>query len=925
MRIYKNRYTFCLILTLIILSSVGVFFPINNSSFEPISEWNDGLNLSADELVINTPENKTYIEPMSGYYPATYGFENDIDGTSPEGWDNPTAGFSYLKVVSERFGRKNVIEAYDGGSTTGWIASHYFNNTEGTIEFWWAVSSVAAWKSHMVIILDSTLNPLFGVQVLSGQIQVLTGGIWFSIPGLTTTANTWDHVRLDFRSDSGSAYQGMTQNQYRIYYNGIDEGTYNFQNTGDPNITRLYSGLDPGDVYGYYDAISFSWDPNYEIGDNLNEGLLLSFENTTALDWRGYSLDGQSNITILGNTTIQMPDDGLHTIQVSGSNSLGTTYQSDVRHFSVDTGSPEITIITPSQNDFFGVLAPSFEITIVEPNLNKTWYTLDDGTINNTFIGLTGTIDQIEWEKKGMGPVTIGFYANDTLGFKGYAEVTIYKVIKINIASPENRTYNTSMSGYYLSTYGFENDIDGTSPEGWIDLDGPSCYSQIISEFDGHNKVLRQIDNRNGQGAVVRNVFPSKKDYGTIEYYTQVSSMTVGTKMNWWLWSDSGYEIWFVMQDSKLEYHDGVVWQDIISSGLTANTWYHISVRWRNTGAPVYEGLNEGEWKIFVDEVEYGNYALVHDDNMTLVNLETGAAPYGFDVFWDAVGFDWKDDYAIGDNLNEGLLVSFDNPTTLDWIGYSLDGNANKTILGNTTIKIPADGLHSIQVFGNDSLDAFYQSDIRYFSIDTSAPQITITSPIQDDFFGVSPPSFEIIVGELNLNTTWYTLDNGMTNKTFTGLSGTIEQTLWESIVADDITIRFYANDSFGYEGYAEVVIKKDLIAPQSSISNVELTFTITADDGLGSGVSVIRYKINSSAWIDYTGPFSLDYGKYNITYQAIDVVDNVEVENTLIIALNEPDIVEDPPNWTIIIITTSIIGGIGLVIVITLIIRKHK
>jgi len=73
MRIYKNRYTFCLILTLIILSGAGVFFPINNSSFEPISEGHDALNLSDDELVINTPENKTYIEPMSGYYPATYG------------------------------------------------------------------------------------------------------------------------------------------------------------------------------------------------------------------------------------------------------------------------------------------------------------------------------------------------------------------------------------------------------------------------------------------------------------------------------------------------------------------------------------------------------------------------------------------------------------------------------------------------------------------------------------------------------------------------------------------------------------------------------------------------------------------------------------------------------------------------------------
>lgn len=45
-------------------------------------------------------------------------------------------------------------------------------------------------------------------------------------------------------------------------------------------------------------------DPAYLVGDNLNEGLLFSFENSTTLDWMGYSLDGQTNRTIFGNTTI---------------------------------------------------------------------------------------------------------------------------------------------------------------------------------------------------------------------------------------------------------------------------------------------------------------------------------------------------------------------------------------------------------------------------------------------------------------------------------------------------------------------------------------------------------------------------------------------------------------------------------------------
>jgi len=295
-------------------------------------------------------------------------------------------------------------------------------------------------------------------------------------------------------------------------------------------------------------------------------------------------------------------------------------------------------------------------------------------------------------------------------------------------------------------------------------------------------------------------------------------------------------------------------------------------------------------------------------------------------AYVDAVGYSWDPNYNIGDNSYEGLLLSFENTTVLDWMGYSLDSQANLTILGNSTIPMPEDGFHSIQMFGNDSVGTIYQSDIQPFSVDTEPPEITITSPSQNQFFGSAAPNFAISIVEPNLNTTWYTLDGGITNITSVGLTGTINQTEWNKIVADSVTIRFYANDTYGFEGYAEVVIKKDLNPPQSSISQEGLTFTITADDGLGSGVAVIRYKINGSAWIDYTGPFSLDYGNYNITYQAIDAVGNVEGERTLIIKLGEPPIEEEPPDTMMFIIAASIIGGIGLVIVITIIIiRKRK
>ncbi|MFW9971159.1 MAG: hypothetical protein ACFFDF_13280, partial [Candidatus Odinarchaeota archaeon] len=74
--------------------------------------------------------------------------------------------------------------------------------------------------------------------------------------------------------------------------------------------------------------------------------------------------------------------------------------------------------------------------------------------------------------------------------------------------------------------------------------------------------------------------------------------------------------------------------------------------------------------------------------------------------------------YDIGNNLNEGLLLSFETGFTPDWLGYSLDGQVNRTIFGNTTISFPYNkGLHTIQVFGNNSFGRIFQSELRYFTI----------------------------------------------------------------------------------------------------------------------------------------------------------------------------------------------------------------
>ena len=917
----KRRYIALGIFLLLFLSNITVFFNSEKNRIDLDSKEYSLPKLSDQEITIVTPINKTYIEPMSGYYLSTFGFENDADGTSPEGWVNQDAHLCTSQIISGLDGHNKILQQNDSNNGLAAVIKRTLTSPQdhGTIEYY-VRTSVMTGGAKMSWWLWSPSGFEMWIVMGDSKITYFDGAIWQDIIPSGLTANTWYHFSVRWRSTGAPAYEGLNEGEWKIFIDEVEYGDYALIHDNNMTSVNLETGAAPFWFKVYWDAIGFDWENGYDIGDNLNEGLLLSFENTTTLDWMGYSLDGQANRTILGNTTIQMPDDGLHTIQVFGNNSLGTIYQSDVRHFSVDTGSPEITILTPSQDEFFGMVPPNFEISILKPNISKIWYTLDSGITNVTSVGLTGTIDQIEWEKKGGGPVTIGFYANDTLGFEGYTEVTVNK--KINIHSPENKTYIEPMSGYYPATYGFENDENGNIPSEWLGVNIPGTTTTVVGSHNEHNKVLKFNDTTAFQETSAHNYF-DPQSYGTVEY--------------WWLASDiAGNVFSFTLRDSPgpwsllvgilndfIYYYDGTNHNIVPAS---SNQWYHIRIDFRCTGAAPYHGLNENRFFVHINGTRYGEYNFVNPS--TQINLSSfgvGTASR-MTAYVDAVGYSWDPNYNIGDNSYEGLLLSFENTTVLDWMGYSLDSQANLTILGNSTIPMPEDGFHSIQMFGNDSVGTIYQSDIQPFSVDTEPPEITITSPSQNQFFGSAAPNFAISIVEPNLNTTWYTLDGGITNITSVGLTGTINQTEWNKIVADSVTIRFYANDTYGFEGYAEVVIKKDLNPPQSSISQEGLTFTITADDGLGSGVAVIRYKINGSAWIDYTGPFSLDYGNYNITYQAIDAVGNVEGERTLIIKLGEPPIEEEPPDTMMFIIAASIIGGIGLVIVITIIIiRKRK
>ncbi|MFX1591761.1 MAG: hypothetical protein ACFFCL_03615 [Promethearchaeota archaeon] len=329
---------------------------------------------------------------------------------------------------------------------------------------------------------------------------------------------------------------------------------------------------------------------------------------------------------------------------------------------------------------------------------------------------------------------TVALYSN-SLNYGSYVEklngkktVGVYDLRvsgpQINITTPENKTYYGPMNGYYPATYGFENDENGAFPQDWTRFGtNPSIINEIIDELDGHKKVLSMDkgDTYGSNNHVVQ-FFDETQEYGTIEFWGRTNN--VSQESSWHLKSGSLNEFAICglrMYNNYFEYYRGADWQSV---AYVANNsqWYHIKIQFE-CGIGNHYGLSQYYWRFFVNGVEFGDYQFVSSQsNVSHINIHQNWRYDNFHTYTDAIGYSWDPNYIIGDNLYEGLLLSYTNSTRLDWIGYSLDGLATKTILGNITFPFLSDGLHTIQVFGNNSIGTMYHSDVRYFTILVSEP-----------------------------------------------------------------------------------------------------------------------------------------------------------------------------------------------------------
>jgi len=486
---------------------------VNNNGYNDIVVTNfDSNNISIilwkpPTISIINPDNQTHDSPLKGFYPATYGFDNDEGGSKPEDWE----GQGIVEISHMGHNKTLKHTAY---SWSGRIMNSFDNQTSGTIEFYINTDNVYGdVQINCFGIGEGTRALKLGIG--NGRFRRHYNTAWHSLDSDTScSADTWYHVRIDFDCNTDT-FNTSINNELKSWDDPFDGGDYDFIND-----IRIYQFS--GSPTTHFDAFGFSWDPSYNIDDNLNMGMELSYENNTNLEWISYSLDGQDNITIFEREIMPIPQDGAHWIQLFAEDSeSGELIKSEARRFIVDLNAPQIIIHSPKINESYGCIAPTFNISIIEPYLDSKWYTIDDGLTNYTFHNLSGSINQSAWCKLPLGELNISFYAKDTLNRKSCQNVNIIKGKFLNIEITKHSFSSSEFMIEFLVFNDTKDFIDFATVQMW--WNGEDVSTDVINKGNGYYTVaLDPLTVESGEDPILLNMTISASGYRDKYFETNI-------------------------------------------------------------------------------------------------------------------------------------------------------------------------------------------------------------------------------------------------------------------------------------------------------------------------------------------------------------------------------------------------------------------
>jgi len=566
------------------------------------------------------------------------------------------------------------------------------------------------------------------------------------------------------------------------------------------------------------------------------------------LDTFWYTLDGGiTNFTIsstsgdVNSTAWNSRPDGTVVLSFYANDSVKNIGSDEVLLIK-DVGPPEITVNSPLDLTFYANDSPSFELTINDGHLNETWYTLNNGS-SYFFTGNSGKINQTAWDLCGNGTVLISFYANDLYDQMSYVDVIVFKDIIapiINISEPlSNLIYGIISPNFNISI--LEANLDSV----WYQLNGGTIYN--INETYG--QINLTLWNLASDGSVSI-MFYANDTLGNIGYAEIIVE------------KDSLLPLITIISPPSMQLfglHAPDFFQVSIYDVDLHSSWYTLNNGPINLFTGTTGSINQDNWNMCgngtVLMTFYANNSLghiaynevivqkeTHVPGITIINPEPSDT-FGYTTFHYEISVDAPSIDSMWYSLNHGMNHTITELSgTILQVAWELCGHGNVTLI----------------FYANNSVSNFGYTEIVIYK-DTVSPVITIIEPSHFGIFNNLTFDFEIYIEESGLNMTWYSFDGGQVYF-FTGVTGTIAQSAWDSCGNGTHTLTFYANDLYGNYGFNDTIIQKDIYLPiiivnlpsmNQSCGPLSASFNLTL---IGNDIHTTWYTLNDLYKHEFTG-----------------------------------------------------------------------
>src|SRR5271157_518014 len=426
---------------------------------------------------------------------------------------------------------------------------------------------------------------------------------------------------------------------------------------------------------------------------------------------------------------------------------------------------PAISVQSPSQGQLFSTSSVALSLTVQDPYLHKIWYKLDGGAPVDMPTNTTIAISD--------GTHTIVFYANETSGAitsvtRSFTVDSTAPVIIVQSPTPSQIFGNSLVS---LGITATDTNLDKT----WYTLDNGSMVlmpvNTTITVADGMHSITFYANDTLGHVNSVSRAFSVDTTAPTITVQSPVASQVFGA---------SQVPLTATFSDSNLD-----------------KTWYRL-----DNGSTVLMPVNT------TITVADGMHLITFYANDTLGHVNSVSRAFSVDTTAPTITVQSPVASQVFGASQVPLTATFSD-SNLDKIWYRLDNGSTVLMPVNTTITV-ADGMHSITFYANDTL-GHVNSVTRSFIVDTAAPVVSITSPVNASNLASGNFSVLFTATDLTKDKTWYTVNGG--NPTFVAGSN------FPLALADgSFTIIVYCNDSFGRISASIVSVTIDSTAPSIAI-----------------------------------------------------------------------------------------------------------